>query len=157
MAQTKGTKRQKVNGETGEDGKTSAEQMVDYINDCWTPFHATETSAKLLEKSGFRKICERECWKGELVPGGKYYFTRNGSTLVAFAVGGQFKSEGGFRVIGAHTDSPCPKLKPNSKQSKAGYLMINCQNYGGGLWYTWFDRDLSVAGKKRERRKKRAQ
>jgi len=139
------TKRQKK--ANGQGVKTSAEQMVDYLNDCWTPFHATETSAKMLEEQGFQKICERECWKGELQQGGKYYFTRNGSTIVAFAVGGQFKGGGGFRVIGAHTDSPCPKLKPNSKQTKAGYLMINCQNYGGGLWYTWFDRDLSVAGR----------
>ncbi|CAN6452495.1 unnamed protein product [Victoria cruziana] len=69
------------------------------------------------------------------------------SCLVAFAVGEKYSLGSGFHVIAAHTDSPCLKLKPVSASSKAGYLMVNVQTYGGGLWHTWFDRDLSVAGR----------
>lgn len=45
------------------------------------------------------------------------------------------------------TRSPCPKLKPVSKAAKAGFLQLSTQPYGGGLWHTWFDRDLGVAGR----------
>lgn len=123
-----------------------AEGLVKYLNECWTPFHAVQVTARLLREAGFKQLKERERWEG-LAPGHKYFYTRNESAIVAFAVGEKFKPGNGFRVIGAHTDSPCPKLKPVSKDVKAGCLMVSVQNYGGGLWYTWFDRDLSVAGR----------
>lgn len=91
------------------------------------------------------QISERNAWSP--APNGKYFFTRNHSTLVAFAVGGEYIAGNGFTVLGAHTDSPCPKLKPNSELNKSGYVSVGVQPYGGGLWHTWFDRDLSVAGR----------
>jgi aspartyl aminopeptidase len=69
------------------------------------------------------------------------------SAVCAFAVGKNHKPGSGFVIIGAHTDSPCPKLKPKTKAKNETFLQTRVQNYGGGLWYTWFDRDLGVAGR----------
>jgi aspartyl aminopeptidase len=122
-----------------------AEELVDYLNDSWTSFHACAESARMLTAAGFTRLSERDEWK--LEPGGKYFFTRNSSSIVAFAVGEKYAPGNGFNIIGAHTDSPCPKLKPVSAITKGGFLNVGVQTYGGGLWHTWFDRDLSVAGR----------
>ena len=122
-----------------------AEELVDYLNASWTSFHATAESARLLTQAGYTRLLERDEWN--LEPGGKYFFTRNASSIVAFAVGEKYEPGNGFNIIGAHTDSPCPKLKPVSAITKGGFLNVGVQTYGGGLWHTWFDRDLSVAGR----------
>ncbi|XP_010423546.1 PREDICTED: probable aspartyl aminopeptidase [Camelina sativa] len=119
--------------------------LLDYLNESWTQFHATAEAKRQLLDAGFDLLSENEDWK--LKPGGRYFFTRNMSCLVAFAVGDKYVPGNGFHAIAAHTDSPCLKLKPKSASSKSGYLMVNVQTYGGGLWHTWFDRDLSVAGR----------
>ncbi|KAL7147158.1 hypothetical protein ABFS83_06G089100 [Erythranthe nasuta] len=119
--------------------------LLDYLNESWTQFHATAEAKRQLVAAGFHLLNENEEWK--LKPGGRYFFTRNMSSLVAFAIGEKYSIGNGFHVIAAHTDSPCLKLKPKSASSKSGYLMVNVQTYGGGLWHTWFDRDLSLAGR----------
>ncbi|MBA0842883.1 hypothetical protein Goarm_000121 [Gossypium armourianum] len=105
----------------------------------------TAEAKRQLIAAGFHLLNENDEW--DLRPGGRYFFTRNMSCLVAFAVGEKYIVGNGFHVIAAHTDSPCLKLKPKSASSKSNYLMLNVQTYGGGLWHTWFDRDLSVAGR----------
>ncbi|KAK9061342.1 hypothetical protein SSX86_018522 [Deinandra increscens subsp. villosa] len=119
--------------------------LLDYLNESWTQFHATAEAKRQLVAAGFHLLSENDDW--ELKPGGRYFFTRNMSCLVAFAIGEKYSVGNGFHVIAAHTDSPCLKLKPKSALSKSNYLMVNVQTYGGGLWHTWFDRDLSVAGR----------
>lgn len=119
--------------------------LLDYLNESWTQFHATAEAKRQLIAAGFHMLNENDDW--DLKPGGRYFFTRNMSSLIAFAVGAKYTVGNGFHVIAAHTDSPCLKLKPKSASTKSGYHMVNVQTYGGGLWHTWFDRDLSVAGR----------
>ena len=62
-------------------------------------------------------------------------------------MGGAFKAGNGFTIAAAHTDSPCLRIKPVSKSVKEGIELVGCEWYGGGIWHTWFDRDLSIAGR----------
>lgn len=82
------------------------------------------------------------------MPGDKLFLTRNQSSIVAFSLGKKFDPEKSvFKIIGAHTDSPSIRLCPNSKCTKHGYMSVAVQLYGGGIWHTWFDRDLTIAGR----------
>lgn len=128
--------------------ETLAKDFKTYIDQTPTPYHLCEQSIKLLAASGFKELKESEPWckTNAIQPGGRYYYTRNQSTLVAFVVGEKFEAGGGFHVVGAHTDSPVLKLKPCTKKSSAGFIQTAVQCYGGGLWHTWFDRELSLAG-----------
>jgi hypothetical protein len=207
--------------------------LLDYLNESWTQFHATGSSAgrspsspprrpharpmfgdmtpcyranefrsrhaltsfsvlpaeakRQLLDAGFKLLSESDDW--DLQPGGRYFFTRNMSCLVAFAIGEKsvthlalslyhyhivshlsiachsicmnmisahidrhvtdcrYRVGNGFNIIAAHTDSPCLKLKPRSATIKSGHQMVNVQTYGSGLWHTWFDRDLTLAGR----------
>lgn len=146
------------------DSAAVARDMLSFIDASWTQFHAVAAAASRLEAAGFVRISERASWEGAgedpssvvVRPGGRYYFTRSGSTLVAFAVGSRAEPGAPFHMVGAHTDSPCLKVKPVSAGVKSGYAMVNVEPYGGGLWTTWFDRDLTVAGRVLVKTKKRS-
>ena len=123
--------------------------MIDFINASKTPWHAVGSVKKILLERGYVQLNEKEAnWAEKIKPNGKYFFTRNHSTIVAFCIGGNFQpGKSGLKIIGAHTDSPDLKIKPISSQKSSGFLQVGVQTYGGGLWYTWFDRDLTVAGR----------
>ncbi|KAL8056541.1 hypothetical protein ABFX02_04G125700 [Erythranthe guttata] len=129
-----------------------AVDLVEFLNASPTAFHAVDEAKNRLKSAGYGQLSERDDWK--LEAGKKYFFTRNHSTIVAFAIGKKYIAGNGIYIIGAHTDSPCVKLKPVSKVSKGGYLEVGVQPYGGGLWHTWFDRDLAIAGRVIVREKK---
>lgn len=121
--------------------------FLDFVNASPTPYHAVQSSIARLEKAGFTCIKERDNWSSTLEPGGKYYMTRNGSTIVAFAIGHKWRPGNPIAMVGAHTDSPTLRLKPVSKKSSTGFMQLGVETYGGGIWHSWFDRDLSIAGR----------
>lgn len=126
-------------------------RALSYLSDSPTQFHNCSNMVKLLG-DGFSELSEKEKWEGTLKPGGLHFFTRNSSTLVAFAIGGAYDplQPGGFEVIVGHSDSPNLRIKPCSggkASAPGGVKQLNVECYGGGLWHTWFDRDLSLAGR----------
>ena len=102
-----------------------------------------------MKEAGFEELDESGP-SIDVVAGGKYYYTRNKSSLVAFSVGEAFQpGHGGFKIIGGHTDSPNLRIKPRSRRSpkSAKSIQVGAECYGGGLWHTWFDRDLGLSGR----------
>lgn len=96
--------------------------------------------------SGFKHINESDSW--DLKKGGKYFFTRNQSALFAFTIGEKLEiNNTKFKIIGTHTDSPNLRIAPNSWVKSGVVEKLHLEKYGGGQWQTWFDRDLSLAGK----------
>lgn len=129
-----------------EQAKTYANEFIKDINQSVTAYHFVEMGIKKLEEKEFVRLYERDQWN--LEAGKKYFFTRNNSCLIAFTVGSKFSpSTGCFKIIGGHTDSPSLRLAPNAYNPSGELERYNLQTYGGGLWNTWFDRMLSVAGK----------
>ncbi|OSX75570.1 hypothetical protein BU14_0231s0023 [Porphyra umbilicalis] len=124
--------------------------LLNFIDASPSPYHAVAAAAALLRAAGYTALSEASPSPWALTPGGRYFFTRGGASLVAFAVGARATAAAGggaFKVVGAHTDSPCFKLKPVAAARRSGYVQLGVQTYGGGLWHTWFDRDLTVAGR----------
>lgn len=119
--------------------------LLEFIQSSPTPFHAVQTMATTLAATGFTELCEADSWS--LVKGERYYVTRNDSSIIAFIHGTEDLLESGIRMLGAHTDSPCLKIKPKAEVTSAGYNQLGVEVYGGVLLNTWFDRDLSIAGR----------
>ncbi|KAF9006481.1 aspartyl aminopeptidase [Cyathus striatus] len=90
---------------------------------------------------------EKDDWEKNVQPGGKYYFTRNQASLVAFTLPNKWKQGAGLSIVATHVDSPNLRVRPISKRSNSSYLQVGVETYGGGIWHSWLDRDLSVAGR----------
>ena len=111
-----------------------------------TPFHAVHEMTRRLAEAGFQHRPETEPWR--LEPGGRYFTTRNDSSIIAWTVPARSAlPDAGLRMVGAHTDSPCLKVKPQPELDGNGYLQLGVEVYGGALLNPWFDRDLSLAGR----------
>ena len=142
-----------------------AKKACEFLTNSPDPYHAVSNCIVKLRDAGFQQLHYHLPFTDDggigdgsntvnpkLVPGGKYYYHVHQSALVAFVVGRQVSATNpiGFHMIGGHTDSPNLKLKPNSKKPASGNgtcRTLGVQTYGGGLWHTWLDRDLSISGK----------
>ncbi|MGF2734537.1 M18 family aminopeptidase [Marinobacter sp. DUT-1] len=119
--------------------------LIEFLNSSPTPWHAVSTMKSQLDAAGFEQLDERDDWSLDRNRG--YYVIRNGSSIVAFRTGSKDVSTSGIRMVGAHTDSPCLKVKPNPELRRKGYFQLGVEVYGGVLLNPWFDRDLSLAGR----------
>jgi aspartyl aminopeptidase len=119
--------------------------LMSFIKSSPTAFHAVSTATAALVKAGFARLEECDSW--DLKPLSRYYVVRNDSSLVAFVTGSKLDSCDPFRIAGAHTDSPCLKIKPEPEINRHGYFQLGVEVYGGALLNPWFDRDLSLAGR----------
>ncbi len=120
------------------------EDLLAYIDASPTPYHAVAETARRLDAAGYSGLAEAERW--ELEAGERCYVVRGEGSLIAFEMGEAEPSEAGFRIIGAHSDSPNLRLKPAASADSEGYRRLALEPYGGVLLYTWLDRDLSLAG-----------
>lgn len=126
--------------------KKLALELVDFLYDSPSACHGVKATQKILDANGFVEIKESDKWN--LQEKGKYYVIKNDSALIAFEVGTGNIEETGFRLIGAHTDVPGFRIKPNPQMISEGkYVKLNTEVYGGPILSTWYDRPLSIAGK----------
>lgn len=124
----------------------NTQELLEFINKSKCAFQGAYEVKAILDKNGFSEI--KECDKWDLKKGGKYYVMKNNSAVIAFEVGSGEIEEEGFRLIGAHTDSPGFRIKPSAEMTVEGhYVKLNTEVYGGAILSTWFDRPLSIAGR----------
>ncbi|MEG2673482.1 MAG: M18 family aminopeptidase [Muribaculaceae bacterium] len=123
-----------------------ASSLMDFLDNSPCDFLAVNTIKKELDNNGFHELKSCDAW--DIKPGQKYYVTKNDSAIFAFILGEEAMWKHGFKIIAAHSDSPCFRIKPQSEiNTEGGIIKLNTEVYGGPILYTWFDRPLSVAGR----------
>ncbi|KJU72152.1 M18 family aminopeptidase [Clostridium baratii] len=123
-----------------------ANELIDFLYESPTAYHAATSVKEILKRDGFVELFEEDSW--ELEKGKKYFVGKNDSAVIAFEVGNGELEVDGFRLIGAHTDAPGFKIKPNAEiKVENTYVKLNTEVYGGPILSTWFDRPLGIAGR----------
>lgn len=122
-----------------------AQDLLDFIDASPSPWHAVDTAARRLLSNGFEELLETDRWT--LRAGGRYFVVRGGGTLIAFSLGEYSPIDAGFRIVGAHTDSPGLRVKPLAPHVQEGLVRMGVEVYGGPILATFTDRDLSLAGR----------
>ena len=123
---------------------TPSVRLLDFIRSSPSCYHAVDNIRRKLIEKGYIELSEGEDWSVEV--GGKYFVTRNSSSIIAFRI--PERVVGGFMVVASHSDSPTFRVKPNPELSgPENYIRLNTERYGGMILDSWFDRPLSVAGR----------
>lgn len=125
--------------------KAPVADLLKFIDQSPTPYHAVSTAIERLEEAGYRRLEESDFWT--LSAGDRCFVVRGGGSLAAFEVGAVSPTQAGFRIVGAHTDSPNLRIKPKPDLRSHGLQQLAVEIYGGALLHTWLDRDLSIAGR----------
>ena len=121
--------------------KEASREILTLIEKSPSPFHAVRTLAELFLHAGYEELAECDAWA--LKKGGKHFTTRNGSSIIAFAIGGEL-ADYHFQLTSSHSDSPTFRVKEAAElKGKGGYLKLNTEGYGGMICSTWLDRPLS--------------
>ena len=125
--------------------------LKEFLKKSPTAFHAADTIRRELEAAGFQELKESRRW--QLEKGGAYYVVRNGSSVIAFRIGEDYR-ETGFLVTASHSDSPAFKIKEEAEITvRDHYMQLNTEGYGGMICSSWMDRPLSIAGRVLVRKK----
>lgn len=121
--------------------------LLAFLHGSPTPYHAVASGITRLKAAGFGALRLEDSWRD--LKAGRYFVTQGDSALLAFVWPGApaAKAGLGFRIVGAHTDSPNLRLKPKAEYVKEGYLQLGVEVYGGALLNSWLDRDLGLAGR----------
>ena len=117
--------------------------LLSFISGAPTAFHAVDEIESRLQADGYLPLLEG--WSEELTPGGRYYLTRNRSSIIAFRM--PEEQPKGFLISATHTDAPTFRLKKSYESEVGGCLRLLTERYGGSIYSTWLDRPLSVAGR----------
>lgn len=125
--------------------RTAAHELIDFIDASPSPWHAVAGAEARLLAQGYTRLEEGGRW--QLSAGGRYYVVRGGASMIAFVLGSRPIAEAGFRIAGAHTDSPGLRLKPKAASGSDGVARLGVEVYGGPILATFTDRDLSLAGR----------
>ncbi|MGR8930402.1 MAG: M18 family aminopeptidase [Gammaproteobacteria bacterium] len=121
------------------------QDLLDFIDNSPSPWHVVATIEERLRRFGFLRLTEKEVWT--LQPGGRYYVIRDDSSIILFVAGRKDLAKTGFKILGAHTDSPGLRVKPNPVLNSDRLLRLAVEVYGGPILATFSDRDLSLAGR----------
>lgn len=147
----------KLSKEIFSKGEKICEEFIKFNKTAISPYHAVSNVESLLKTHNFIRLEEEGEW--HLQKGANYYLTRGTcSSLIAFSIPqGACIEKTAFKIIGTHTDSPCLRLAPKFEAKGSALSQTYVQTYGGGLWHTWYDRDLALGGRVSVRKGKETQ